>query len=673
MNQVDQSGADRHPLTQVWVTLSLLLGLTLIIVGICELNSLTDNTFRAYLFLTIGSCVMIFLPANARLSASPLALKIILIAATSTCVVMQTKAMQLLGRAASFSWERFSSLWLVSMASFVMGFAAWQKLRKHASRQAQRIDILCAGAVFVVAFALRAWAVVTRSPIGIEDEVQVFSAVLSPAGYVNINPLGTLNAFPSFYHWAISYLYRPFYAVVDLFVFQKILVAAAGAASVSLWYLIIRHFHSRSVALVFASLLSFLGWHWLNSRLLYCYPYDLAFAAAATLCALLSLRDRSVFHAMLSGLFCALTLVFQKSGVMVCPLIAYIFFEAIVRRDKAQRRETLLYVTIWAASIAFFYMPFIMYAISPSNPEGLLPRQSGILATRSAELARAGIGQIEAIRRMVAEVFLQLQHFEFDHVRHLFRLNGPILDPVLSGLFFLGFVRVVVSSIKDAGSRLCLIGFALFTLPMIISFPIDSGIGHGLSRRFVCSSPFVAWMGALGAALLVQRILPTRLHATALVSLCCASAYGNFFYLMKDYLGPRNPTDIAAHKDLAIQRSSSMLLVRNLATSGFRIIYYWDSRALAGALTTKDLRSLTHDLSNVVHVDSVQELRNQIVAGNSAPQFVVIPAATAFMDKFYQDIPAQISDVVPAHLWIPGPTDTRMVPTSWYAFVRASN
>ncbi len=678
MNQVNQVGFERksyrlHPLTQFLVNLSIITGITLIVIGIDQLNSLTDQIFRAYMFLTIGSCALIFLPAQARLATPPLTLYFILLLAASICVSMQNNIFQILQRAAPIAWERFSSQWLISIASFITIFVAWQKLRKRDAQRIERVDILCASAVLLVAFAVRAWSVVTRSPIGIEDEVQVFSAVLSTGGYVNINPLTTLNAFPAFYHWVISYIYSPFYDVVDLFVFQKILVALAGAASISLWYMILLHFRGRSAALVASSLLCFLGWHWLNSRFLYCYPYDLAFSAAGILCSLIALRNQSVFHAMLSGMFCALTLVFQKAGVMVCPLIAYIFLEALIRRDKIQRREKLLLASIWILSIVFFYMPFIVYGVSPSNPEGLFPRQSGVLATRAAELVRLRIGEFEALRLMVIDLFLQLQRLEFDHVRHLFRLHGPILDPVLSGLFFLGLVKVVVSTLKDSGARICLVGFIVFSLPMIISFPIDSGSEHGLSRRFLGSSPFVAWMGAVGADLLVRRFLAPRFHAAALVLLCCLSAYGNFFYLMRDYLGANNPADISAHKDLAIQRSSSALLVRNLAKSGFRVVYYWDSRPLAGALSTKGLRSLTQDLPNVIHVDTIEELRNQILLSKSAPQFVVIPAATAFMDKLYQDMPTQIGDIIPSHVWMPGPTDTRMIPTSWYAFVRATN
>lgn len=673
MNQIDQSSADLRPLTQALVTVCIVISLGLICAGIYELNSLTENTSRPYLLMTVGSCALALLPRKARLAPSPIILMSVLALAIVACGLTQTRVVELLRSKNSIPWEVFSYQWSLSMGFFVLIFAAWQLLRKRPTTRMEPVDTWLACSIFLVALALRSWNVVTRSPIAIEDEFQHFSAILSPGGYININPLGTLNSFPCFYYWAVSYLYRPFYAVVDLFVFQKLLVAVAGAASISLWYLIIRLFHSRSVALVFASLLSFLGWHWLNSRLLYCYPYDLAFVAAGCLCALLSLRARSVFYAMLAGLFCALTLVFQKSGVLVCPLIAYIFLDALVRSDKERRREILLYGMVWGISIAFFYMPFIMFAVSPNNPEGLLPRQSGILANRSDELARAGVGQLEAIRRMVADVFLQLQYLEYDHVRHLFRINGPILDPVLSGLFFLGLVKVIFSSVKDAGSRLCLIGFALFTLPMIISFPVDSGLGHGLSRRFLCSAPFVTWMAALGASLLVKRTLPERLHTRALIILCCASAYGNFFYLMKDYLGPKNPLDITIHKDLAIQRSSSTLLLRSLAKSGFRVVYYWDSRPQANALTTKDLRNATRDLPNIVHASSIEDLRSQLSAGTSAPQFVVIPASTGIMDKFYQDLPAQLSDLVPSYLWMPGSTDTHMVPTSWYAFVRTTN
>jgi hypothetical protein len=673
MKENKQSKTIALQIKQILVTFSILFSLGLLCAGIYQLNNLTENTLIAYSLISAGSILLILLPSQARINLNPLLLKIGLVLALGVSAVNQVKASSMLLSNHLIAWQNFSSVWLVSLACFVAAFAAWQQLRKTTPVQQERIDMTLSWMVFFIAFLLRSWNVVTRSPIAIQDEIQVFSGLLSTGGYVNVNPLTTLNAFPSFYYWAISYLYRPFYPMVDLLMFQKLLVAAAGAASVSLWYLIVRHFHTRSVALVLASLLSFMGWHWVNSRFLYCYPYDLAFSAAGILCTLISLRDRNVFHAMLAGLFCSLTIIFQKSGLLVCPLIAYIFFEKLIKQGSNQRKETLLCAAVWAVSIAFFYMPFVVFSLSPNNPEGVLPRQMGILAGRNAELARAGIGQLNAVTLMITDVFLQLQRFEFDHVRHIFRLNGPILEPVLSGLFILGFVRVVFSSIKEFSSRMCLIGFALFSLPMIISFPIDSGIGHGLSRRMLCCSPFVAWMAALGASLAVQRIVPSRLHITTLVALCCGSAYGNFFYLMKDYLGTNNPRDIAAHKDLAIQRSSSTLLLRSLATSGFQVIYYWDSRPLAGALSTTDLRHVTLDFPNIKHVDSIQELRSQISNGGEAPQFIVIPASTVFMDKFYQDIPSQISDLVPSHLWIPGPTDTHMIPTSWYAFVRAFN
>jgi hypothetical protein len=78
----------------------------------------------------------------------------------------------------------------------------------------------------------------------------------------------------------------------------------------------------------------------------------------------------------------------------------------------------------------------------------------------------------------------------------------------------------------------------------------------------------------------------------------------------------------------------------------------------------------TRDLPNVVHVESVEQLRAKLLELGDAPAFVVFPAATAILDKYYQDIPAQLSDLIPTYLWRPGPLDQHQIPTVWYAFVR---
>ena len=658
---------------QTWKTLAIILSVCAICVGIYLLEGDYTNLWWAYLPLILGSGYLVSLPNSTRAIATRPLLKTILTAGAAASLALLVLTLRMLLSNKPIDWSNFMLHWLGSVLCLVMAFASWQGLRRKNSCPFEKSDLRIALGTFVMAFICRSWMVVTRSPIAIEDEIGVFSGGASPTVTALISPISTLGSFPALYYWLMQTLYIPFQPFIDYYAFHKVSVAAAGAISIAAWYLVIRFYNSQIVGVCFAILLSFLGWHWLNTRFIYSYPYDLALISIGTLFILMSIKRESVFLAMTAGLASFLTLLFEKIGIVIFPFIAYILMDhAVSRRSKEERKKLLLLGAVWIGTAAFLYVPFFMYGTNASNPERILHRHTGILANQAKYFAESGVSQFDAIWQMICEVLWQLQDCEFDQVRHLLKLKGPILDPVLSALFFLGLIQTVMTLHRSQESRLCLVGFGLFALPMIISFPMDSVGNHGVSHRFIGCSLFVTWMGARGAQLIAQRLVSSANHRRCMIGLCVASGFINVYFLFSHYLGSHNPRLIAGHKDLGIQRSSILSTVRSLAASGYAVLSYWNPRSLPEGWALDGIQFATGDFWNVVHINSVEVLRSKIISSAGSPLFVVVPAANAFLGKSYQDIPQQLQDLIPQYLWMPGPIDQHGSPTCWYAFVRAA-
>ncbi len=652
-------------LLTIATSLGVLAGVMLAVVGIWLLQYHGDQPGVGVTLLALGCALLAWLPRGAALMLLFAWRRHLAILLWGVALFLFLKTCGTVIRIKTPDWEQLTLEWLLSVGVAIVAGFLWSG---PSERQLSKRDTILAVGIFLAAVAVRCFAVVTRSPNAIIDELHVFSANLSSVAPPAESPFGTLNSFPAFWYWLVYFLYPLAQPFVDKFAFEKALAASAGAMSVAAWYLVMRLWGQRASALCAASLLCFLGWHWVNSRLLYCYPFDLAFISLATLSLVLALRSDNIGFACLAGAFSALTLVFQKVGVMIVPLLGYVLVDSYLSGEKSKRTTVVKTGIAWLSLMVLLYLPVVLYGMS-QNAEGLLPRQAFMAGGRSHALAERGLTQGSAALLMAKDVFYQLLIRESDQLRHLFRMEGTLLDPVFAGVFLIGLFTAIRGCWKWQAARVALVGFVLFTLPMALSFPVDGGAEHGLARRMVGVSLFAAWFGGIGAVSLAERIAPVQMQRTVLAVLCAASAFINAKFLYSYYLPASVEVPGTLERDLAIQRASAIKTVRALAATGVKTLYLADSEPMPASLPTKDIKMVLADLPSAEQLGSLEDLKSRLRAHNGQPAFVVVPSATATLGKHYQDIPVQLAELIPSYLWVPGPPDQHGIVTVWYAFV----
>ncbi len=642
------------------------LGALAILAGAFLLVRDTDLSLPSVLLLGFGCALMAFLPSRASLVVLTPGRKTTAALLFLVAGILVTHICLVVGSGKTPDWERLVVEWAGSVLSLL---AALFVLGRNPLPRILSKDTGIALCLFLLALGLRCVMLLTRSPVSIDDELHVFAANIPTEQPPAVSPFGSLNAFPALWYWAVYFAYKPLQHLADIYSLEKFLMASLGAISISAVFLFIRSFCERRVALCAAWLLCFLGWHWVNSRILYAYPIDLALISLVMLFVAGSLKSNHIGMAGLAGALSGLTVISQKIGIMVFPFVGYLLLDSFITSDAAKRKRVLSIALVWMGSAAFLLLPAILYWIKPNLGEGLLPRQSFMASGRAHSLASAGLTESGAFLLMAKDVFRQLLVSESDAVRHLFRIGEPILDPVFGLLFITGSFAALRMLFSQEWARLALVGLAIFALPMILSFPADGGLERGLARRMLGTCFFVAWFAGIGADLLSRRLLPQRLQGVFIAALCGISAFTNVTAFASSYVPSSVSAPASLDKDLGIQRSITIKTVRQLAKSGVRTLYLADQEPMPKSLNTKDIKPALGGLPNAEQVPSLELLRERLQQLAGKPAFVVVPGSTASLLKHYQDIPGQLADVVPSYLWLPGPRDQHGIPAVWYAFV----
>jgi hypothetical protein len=646
--------------------IALVLAALLILSGLFISYTGQQNPAWPSLLLVVGCGMFVFLPKAASLTDISIKKTYLALLLLAVALVLVVQVSLTLSTGRTPDWEWLTIKWFASVFALCGGVFF---VSKAINWRPYRSDLWISLGVFLLAFVLRCFMLVTRSPISIDDEVHFFGANLSTGTPPAFSPFQNLNAFPGLWYWIVYFIYPWIKPFVDRYAFEKMLAAASGAVSIAAWYLVVRIYSGRMIALCTASLLCFLGWHWVNSRFLYVYPFDIGLISLAALSAVAGLRGRVLWLAVVAGVFSCLTLVSQRIGLIVIPFIGYLLLDCFVTSAAVNRRAVVRFGLVWIGSIVLMFLPILIYLLRMDTAEGFMPKQSFAAAGRARSLANIGLSEVQAWLLMTKDVFKQLLVSESDSVRHVFRIGGPILDPVFSLLFLLGLFVAIRESRTQQWARLVLVGFVLFALPMALAFPMDGGPDRGLARRMLGTCFFVAWSAGLGAEVLSRRIVPNRFQAPFIGMLCFLSGIINVHSLFSSYISPSVLSVATVDKDLGVQRASAILTVRGLAQSGIKTLYLGDKEPLPKLLNTKDIKTALGDFPNAEQVVSVDSLRAilQSMSGKSA--FVVVPASTATISKHHQDIPTQLADLVPSYLWVPGPVDQHGIPTLWYAFV----
>lgn len=554
------------------------------------------------------------------------------------------------------------TVWVAALASLMGATILWDTRRTVTRLDSTATDRIIILALFLLSFALRSWQIIERSPVNLNDEQEIFGETIRLFSGFRPNPLGTSPlAFPWLYHW-IMFLLGPIVTpIIDLFLFAKLTAAAAAAVSVGAWFAVVRLYSSRTVAACTAIMLAFSSWHWINSRILYMYPFDLALVAVSIYFLCAGMQSGSLWRISVGGIVSGLSIVSQKIAIMTVPFGVFLLADAWLFGSKEKRRDVYLYATVWAVAITFTYLPFLLYYV---NIEWL-PRQSQILRDKTTLLEQYGATPIGAFFHLLGDIFYQLHVAAFDQARHMIREGKGLLDPVQSGLFIVGGLAAVIAAWKSPVARLCIAGLFIFAMPMVISFPVDSRGYHGVPRRMLASIFFICWLSAQGAAALCQRILPAAKVGGGMLLLAMTSAVINVWYVFAYYVPVTAGFPFIELRDVGIQKAAMLTSIRGLARNKVPVLVLGDSPNLA-------FKYALGELGNVKVHKTETELRESILSHRGKYIYVVIPGNDLGITAPYQGTPANLADIVPTYLWIGDRMNIHDNPAVRYAFLKVA-
>lgn len=535
----------------------------------------------------------------------------------------------------------------VSAIGCVLLAALLSDLRQGWQRCFDSVDWAMAGMFFLLAFAARCVGHMSFSV----DEQEVFREIMGrypdPAG-VPWELSGT--RFPFLIHDAILAAATMLRPAIDPLDTAKLIVMSAASLSVAAWYLTVRVFGSRVLASSAAILLLFLGLHWVNSRFLYLYPFDMASLSVGILCLVLAFERRLLFPAVMAGATLAFALTYRRIGLMMVPLFAYICLDYLAVLGQTERRRVIGFTLAVIISAAFAYAPMTLDEYSFEN----FGRISEAIGAQEQRLAAFGLTRHKAAAVILGDAVQQLFVQGYDIQRHLLRPKGALLDPVFSLLLAIGVVVSLLSAHRQRSSRFQLIGLFLCVLPMVLSFPLDSTEPRGLARRMSCASFFLAWIAAGGGVALAGRVLRGRAAATMVVGLCLASLSINFYYLKSHYISPAPET---WHYDYGGSRAALLRFVRSAASRGVKVIVL--NHPFLGA------QQAHYDLPWIFEANNSAEIRSQLGVPFDGIRMVVLP--TSYITGSPKAVYQQLEDLIPAVSWSDGPPDMQGIPLYSYA------
>lgn len=535
------------------------------------------------------------------------------------------------------------ALWSVVGCSLLM--LGWTldptgRPRSTVARAGMRSDLLIAGTLLFVSLTLRLAGPVTAAV----DEATIFGEMLSLGRHPHTKFWDTsTTANPYFIHWLVYIVTEQVKPLADSFVLEKFTTAFFASLSIPLWYWAITMLCGRRIALTAAALLAFFGWHWVNSRFLYVYPYELAAIPFATGCGILAFGRGRLLAAVALGLTLTFCVFAKKISIMIFPLTAFLFLDFLIFRPTVKRKIVARGLIVVAAVFFVSYLPIIVADRWSGAPHDRYFRFNQALEARSTRLAQFDLTPTQAYFHVFKDAVYQLFVKSSDAFRHYFRPRGPLLDPIVAWLGVLGFSLSVALSYRRRECRLALVGLVLFTLPMVLSFPLDSLDNQGISRRMIGASLFLVLVAAIGAdfiARILGRLIPLWIIPTLL---CIISATVNIHDYFTKYL---NQPMIEWLSDHGLRRAAVLLAARDAARHG-TTVFVLDNplyHPLEGLI----------DVVNVSFLPSEAELRKAITSSKPGRIMVIIPGNGPAYGYPIAAFAREFADILPEHLWLPG-------------------
>lgn len=550
--------------------------------------------------------------------------------------------------------REFFSLWAGSLLGMIALAFGVDRYRGVIIQFPSRKDTYTFMALLLIAFIVR-----MAGPTTLVSDEAANLLFVSQLQRGSFNPLHlSVTAYPYLMHYLVFNLHLLTKHVLDLLDVYRGFSFFCGALSVATWFAVVRMFASWRIATCSGIILCFFGWHWLNSRFIYQYPLDLAIIPVAIFLFTVAMRTRSVLVAVLAGMACATALIIQKVGFICLGFLLYLGLE-FLWADRKKRPLRLVGVgLVVLIAIAISFEPFIA-KMATDGLEVWFPRQQESVDVRAHTLARLGLSSWTAFIFTLKDMFYQFFVMVCDDERHRFRSGAPILDPICAALFAVGMAVCFISSYKSMPARICLIGLLVFFLPMGLAFPVG-GEFHGVARRMIGTSFFVSWIAAIGAEHLSRRLVQHGRETCLVILLAISSAIANIHFYFSSYL---RPEAVNWYNHRGIQYAATVELTREAARRNIPtvVLKSW----LAGVDNSVD------DFENVLVASTTAEVRSALLSRPGVLQMVIIPWDTAFFERPSTIWVQELSDIIPAYLWIPGAKDQDEVPMVRYAYVRS--
>jgi hypothetical protein len=625
------------------------LALIALFLGVTALESDNPPLLYAYSLLLGGALVLIAMPRSWCLSmfaaTRNLGVTLCLLAAGFFLVWLIPDAPALyahMQNATLLKWG--GAILCLFVAALVRDLQRSQSQRRLFSPA----DWLLAVVFTVIALALRLMA----PPSAAVDETMVFSEMQyrllnqKPMLLWGFSTVGVLHLL----HYITFLVTQSLSNLIDPFALTKIIVSSMGSISVGALYLLVRIYAARYVAVTAASILVMMGWHWINSRFNYVYPHDMANIALGSLCAVAAFETRRATPAFLTGLVIAYTILLQKIGLMLTPFVLFLFVDHYVSSGRGSRKNVCITAAIIVASALLVYFP----ALTGASNEGANSNIQLAMTVRWQGLV-AGITN-EALKMVFVlfDSFYQLQVQMFDIPRHLWRNGEPILDPMSSVLFSVGMVFAVVHVFRKRECRMQLAGLLIFMLPMALSYPLNSESPHGLARRMIGSSFFVAWIASYGAEVLASRLVSSISVARVCVMLGSIVMAINLFHLRSTNWHLKRSIWTS---DEGGSRAAMIKASREFARVGYKTV------VLDGHYTA--INDMNFDLPNLHIAPNLQELRQMITTPRDRWLVVILPSG--LNSAAAPDNIQQLADIIPPSEWVFGPADINRIPMLRYA------
>ena len=574
-----------------------------------------------------------------------------------------------IGLTSCVTWSLFKRLlpgsqqlifWFAAGLCLIVGFHLLDRRRDPARfpRLFEKPDWLWMAGLLAVGTTVRLLNLAVQPPGLYADELWPLERTLRlmrtpfESGFL-VDDLSMSGLFHQINIFSIKYLG---WLGLDMVQSAKLPGVVFGGLSIALTYAIARLLSTRPIAATTGVFLLWQGLHWTLSRFYYLYAGDFFWISLATALLVGGLKSGRLSLIGGAGFVTAVATSWPKTAMMAGLWVGVLLLEDLLTKRVSGWKRFL------PAGVCFlaFALSSLPLSVQLTKRPDTLWRFSEVSRIRALELERLHMTSAQAYLKGLLGAATVLQLHDSEMGRYPVRLGKPVLDIITSAMATVGFLWCILAFSRDRGARICLLGFLLFLLPAVGSYPAetDGRTDIVVPRRLAVTTLFLALSAAYGTAVVARRSAPERWRNGIMIGIAGASMVLNAYYVRTMY--GKQPE--LWYEGMGVNRVYTVRVLRESARVGpvfFRPTHY-----------TEWVKSAIVDLPNVTFVESAKEIRAGLKNNPEQMCVIVLPWPTA-MDPPDSTVWVQdLSDVIPPTSWVAGPPDLLGVPLYRIAYVR---